>query len=131
MDTSEKLLILHYTALWLHTGILTEDVLTDQVVLFNTGEDLNTEHYRYKAFMNYIDKQSQLDNAALDNIIEILKTDGDKAMASAAAIDLLKKNYLKNDQFEKLGDFMKANFFWTLKHIDSIQLSRNASAAEK
>jgi len=122
--TLTNLAKLGYSQTWLDSGILTEADLAKQIAELATGEDPNTEHYRYKVFCAFIDKIDNLDNKLLQQILKILKSDNDQAMSSSATIHLLKKHYLTNNQFDIIALHLQTLGDWTEKHIDKIKNSR-------
>ena len=122
--TSKSLSLLNYSNLWLETGILTEFSLAKQVEELKSGDDDNTEHYRYKSFKYFIDKQIIIDDPLLIQIIELLKIDSDKSMAGSAALELLKKTYLTNEQFIRLASFLQTFGDWTTKYVEKEKMLR-------
>jgi len=77
IDTAihNRLTMLGYTQDWLSSGILTEDILTVQYKRLCLGEDNNSEHYRYAAFMDYIESKMFFDDSALQFVLQLLKDD--------------------------------------------------------
>ena len=113
---------LDYSQKWLDCGLLTESMLTEQIKELDSGDDDNTEHYRYRTLTNYLNFQSSFDDPTLRNIIELLRNDPDKSMASSATILLLKSKGLTNEQFDTVADFLITSFgHWTKKYIDMAQ----------
>ena len=116
--TNKNLSLLNYSSLWLEAGLLTESTLAKQVEDLKSGDDDNTEHYRYKSFKYFIDRQITIDDSLLKQIIELLKLDLDKSMAGSATLDLLKKKYLTNEQFIRVASFLQTFGDWTTKYIE-------------
>lgn len=108
--TENDLRLLEYNPLWLEYGVLTFDLLQTQVKEFNTGEDDNTEHYRYAAFKNYLQTQSFLSDDILSKLFDIIKIDPDITMANSMALDLLKTKTLKEPHFKMVSDRLKELF---------------------
>jgi hypothetical protein len=53
-ELTNKLAKIGYTKLWLDYGVLTLDYLIAQEQVFDNSEDKNTEHYRYRTFIDYL-----------------------------------------------------------------------------
>jgi Ca2+-binding EF-hand superfamily protein len=97
-----KLLILGYSKLWLEFGFLTEQELENQLEIFETSDDKNTEHYRYGAFRSFLSSRKTLTDDEIEKYINLAKIDEDKMMASSALVDVLKAKILTDFQFEKI-----------------------------
>ena len=61
----DKLLRLNYSQYWLESGVLTENMLTEQIRELDSGQDDNTEHYRYRTLSNYFKSQTSFDTERL------------------------------------------------------------------
>lgn len=120
VDTTiqNKLLRLGYSQLWLDSGILTIDNLEKQIKELNLGEDENTEHYRYRTFINYFHQQASFENNTLNQVIHLLQTDCDKTMAGSATVDLLRKSSLTDEQFDTVAEFLETFGDWAAKQVD-------------
>jgi hypothetical protein len=106
----ENLQLLKYDQLWLDYNVLTLDLLQTQVNEFKNGKDVNTEHYRYTTFKNYLQIQTSLSEELISKLFDIIKIDSDISMASAMAIDILKTKTLTESQFNMVADFLKYSF---------------------
>jgi len=121
----DKLLRLNYSQYWLESGVLTENMLTEQIRELDSGQDDNTEHYRYRTLSNYFKSQTSFDSNTLQHILQLIKSDNDKNMASSATILLLKNKVLTDEQFDMVANFLKTTFGeWTTKHIDKARNNR-------
>lgn len=92
---------LGYTRLWLNYEILTTDELAAQYMQFRSGEDTNTEHYRYSTLKQYLTTKQMLTDDELDAYLGLVTAEQDRAMAAAAAVDLIKLPKLTTSQFEQ------------------------------
>ena len=116
-DLISKLSLLGYTPAWLDSGILTLAQLEGQIQYYNSGEDDNLEHYRYKTLHHYINSHPHLSDQDLRQVLNFIQSEPDKAMAASVAIFLLKKAYLTETQFEKVCGLLRQYGEWTEKEI--------------
>lgn len=119
-----NLALLNYTPEWLDCGLLTEELLKEQVEEFKTGDDTNTEHYRYRLLHNYLKLNEAVEDEKLDHILHILKYDDDKAMASSVIIQLLNKQLLTDGQFKKVKDLLLTFGEHMAKYVDKAEKKR-------
>lgn len=126
VDTTiqDKLLRLGYSRLWLDSGVLTNDQLEKQIEELDTGEDDNTEHYRYRAFTDYFNAQASFDDNALQQVLQLLQNDEDTTMAGAATANLLEKSGLTDEQFDTVAGFLQTFGNWTAKRVDRARRQR-------
>ena len=127
VDTTihNMLIRLGYSQDWLNSGILTENILTEQYKQLCLGEDDNNEHYRYRTFADYFKSQAFFDNNTLRHILQLLQNDADIIMACSATILLLKNKALTGPQFDTIADFLKETFGeMTIKYIDKVKKDR-------
>ncbi len=127
VDTTiqDKLSRLNYSQHWLDSGVLTENILTEQIRELYLGEDDNTEHYCYRTIYNYFQSQSSFDSNILRHTLRLLESDADKSMAGSATILLLKSNVLTDEQFDAVAHFLIKVFSdWTTKYIDKAQTDK-------
>ncbi len=101
-ELSRQLRMLHYSDDWLEYGFLETALLHEQIAFYQSGQDSNTEHYRYAAFRHVLASRSRLNDPELTHYIRLAQQDGDKAMAQSALYELLLWPGLKADQFEAL-----------------------------
>ncbi len=123
-ELSKYLSMLGYTTKWEEHGLLTRELLLDQISAFHKSEDKHTEHYRYAAFRNYLAAKETLTNPEFDNYIEIALADQDRVMAGAALIDLFTKTHVSDDQFDKLIAHLKELGDWTKNTVTRQSLLR-------
>lgn len=112
-ELNEHLSIIGYSAKWLEYGLLTQDLLSNQIHTFQNTEDKSSEHYRYTAFRNYLAAKDSLTDKEFANYSELALSDQDRVMGGAALIDLFTKNCLSDNQFDKLIAHMKDLGEWT------------------
>jgi len=75
--------LLQFSHEWFTLGIVTESQLEALGREYETGEDPNTEHYRYGAFMEYLREHRPLSPAMAEALYELGARDPDHAMGSA------------------------------------------------
>ena len=99
---------LKFTREWLELGIVPDDVLTSLEALWLTGDDLNTEHYRWKAFVDFMEQHSVLEHDVLRRLYRLGQTDDDSSMGGAMIVEVLNRNecpkdliYLASESTEK------------------------------
>jgi hypothetical protein len=116
-DLSQKLSLLGYTPEWLETGVLSIAQLDEQILFYNTGEDPNLEHYRYKTLHSYIKSRTQFTDKDLNRVLGLAQQEPDKAMAGSIAIFLLKREGLTEAQFNSVCRMLTQFGEWTEKEI--------------
>lgn len=129
VDLAAKLSLLDYSRDWIETGILTEAVLNTQIQEFETGEDTNKEHYRYRTLTTYLKTHNTLSDTQVEQIIELLRNDQDEAMASSVLTGILKMQNLTDKQFEIVQAALSTFGSWTEKHIEKQQAIRKKANA--
>jgi len=93
---------LKYAKKWLEYGFINESELAIQIEEFEKGEDLNTEHYRYKSFLNILQKKLIFTDEEIDNFIELVELDDDQGMAGTALCKMYLCSKLTNLQLTKV-----------------------------
>lgn len=66
-----------FTPGWFELGIVTAPVLAGLQAVWDRGEDDNTEHYRYRAFMEFLATQHPLAPELVVALWELAETDTD------------------------------------------------------
>jgi hypothetical protein len=100
MDEAD-LELLGYSSKWVEYGLLTPEFLEEQVTRFHTGEDRNTEHYRYAAFKQ-LQRRETFSDLELEQYVELASADPDPGMGTAALVDLVHHPGLTETQWEVL-----------------------------
>ena len=101
-EWTEKLSLLGYDSKWITYGVLTQEMLENQISTFLNEEDNNTEHYRYRTFMAFLASKQALSQIELEHFIELICLDEDRTMAGSVMIDLLSKDFLTTEQYQKV-----------------------------
>ena len=113
----EKLTLLGYSTEWVQAGLLTEAQLNEQVLFYHSGEDPNLEHYHYKTFISYIDRLTSISNEKLTQILQLIHLESEESMAGSVLVSLLKKDYLSEEQFNKVSIVLGKYGEWTEKQF--------------
>jgi len=74
--------VLGYDVKWLEYGFIDAEILRQQMAIFDTGEDRSTEHYRYAAFCQVLDRDEMTD-VDLDRYLGLVDNESDSAMAAS------------------------------------------------
>ena len=116
---------LKYDQRWFEYGILTKEEYAKQIELFNLGRDTNTEHYRYKSFVKYIDSKEVFIDKEIFNLTELIQMDEDINMSGSVMKHLIESDKLSvlqyltiKQEFLKYGD-------WAKRKIDEIENPNN------
>lgn len=112
---------LKYDPKWLEFGFLTDDELKSQREEFDKGRDLNTEHYRYKKFIDVINKKSKFSDREINCFLELVELDEDQVMSSSALADLIKSKKLTNYQYLKVKHVFLSYGDWANKVVERIE----------
>lgn len=91
--------ILSYNRKWIEYEFLSHEMLEQQMAEFNCGEDSNPEHFRYRAFMSFLESHSEFTDQQIHNFIELVELDSDPGMASSALSDLIQSGKLNPSQY--------------------------------
>ena len=91
--------LLGYSSKWVEYGLLTPELLDQQVRYYQTGKDTNTEHYRYAAFKE-IQRRRTFSDLEFERYVDLAASDPDPAMGRAALIDLIYHRGLIEAQWE-------------------------------
>jgi hypothetical protein len=81
-EIAQGLQTLSYGRRWVDYGFLDPEELRQQMLIFGTGEDRETGHYRYAAFCRVLERES-LSNEEIDRYLELVVEDPDPSMADS------------------------------------------------
>jgi hypothetical protein len=79
-----------FTAQWFALGIVSEALIDQMRVEWNTGDDFNPEHYRNRAFQEFLDARRPLEPDLAVALYELGAADRDLAMGGAMMADILR-----------------------------------------
>src|SRR3954469_11276101 len=75
--------LLQFSDPWLRLGLLSEDELCALGREYETSEDKNTEHYRYKVFSDYLALHKPLSSEMAEALYELGAEDPDQTMGQS------------------------------------------------
>jgi hypothetical protein len=81
--------ILKFSQAWIDLGIITPAKLRQLETVWATGEDLNTEHYRWGAFHDFIKSKALLNEETANALYKLGENDPDVAMGGAMMAHVL------------------------------------------
>jgi hypothetical protein len=82
--------ILEFSQEWIDLGIITPAKLKQLETLWTTREDVNTEHYRWGAFLDFIKSKVLLDAETANALYELGENDPDAAMGGSIMAHVLR-----------------------------------------
>lgn len=97
-ETPATLARLGYDSKWWKYGFLDEQQLRSQLARLDAGDDSNTEHYRYAAFLQILGTRTALDDLTLARFVELAGLDRDRVMATSVLIQLARWPGLTEEQ---------------------------------
>ena len=115
---------LGYTEKWIDYGLLTEEILSDQLSKFQNDEDQNTEHYRYGTFKHWLSLKNQFTELEIVQFIELALEDSDQLMSGSAVKDLFTHPKISDDQFNLIKTELSKFGDWTVKLIQREELKK-------
>lgn len=115
---------LGYTDKWIKYGLLNKTILKTQFEKFQKGDDKNTEHYRYEAFLSWLREKESLTDQEIKNYLELALEDSDKSMAGSAAKELFTSPKIIGSQFDFIKKQLPKFGSWTNKLIKREELKR-------
>lgn len=99
---SSLLAELCYAPQWREYGFLSDDFLHEQVAEYRRGEDTHTEHYRWRAFLAFLDAHDSLTDTQLRQYVELALLDD--VLTANAIIQLTAWGNLTDEQLADLQD---------------------------
>ena len=80
---------LQFSQQWIDLGIITPEKLKQIEAKWVTGEDTNTEHYRWGAFLDFIKSKEILDEDTAKALYDFGANDPDIAMGGSIMAEIL------------------------------------------
>lgn len=80
---------LGFTEEWLRLGIVTPAQIAEAIQTFEQSDDKHSEHYRYKAFRDFLNRHRPLPPDLAIQLFELGDKDPDYSMGGAVMADIL------------------------------------------
>ncbi len=122
---------LKYSKEWLEYEILQTEQLTSQNLAFDTGEDKNTEHFRYKSFLNWIDNNIDFTDTQIQQFLHLVEIDDDQAMTSSAVCNLYTSTKLSKPQKEVVKKKLISFGAWAVRFVEKHEAKFKEAFNEK
>ncbi len=126
MDLSK----LGYSSKWLKYGLLTKEKLDKQLEDFAKADVLNTEHYRYHSFNEWLNSKSKLSDEEVAAYLELAKEDEEPIMAGNALGILFSSTILSRKQFDYIKSRLPEFGTWTKKLILRVTLQKRVESED-
>ncbi len=114
IDINIMLRSLGYSAQRMELNLLSLNELREQFIRLSSSDDKNTEHYRYRHFLNKIDELLST-NADLNDLLNLLSRETDRLMAWAT----LKKLLYKTEDYPEQFELIKSHPIFKLLEFDN------------
>ena len=80
---------LGFTRDWIDLGIITPDKLSEIEIEWAKGDDPNTEHFRWRAFRDFLSSRESFTDHELIKLYELGASDQDPIMGGSMMVDIL------------------------------------------
>lgn len=91
---------LEFSQEWVDLGIITPAKLDQLEAEWATGEDKNTEHYRWSAFLDFVKSKELLDEETAKALYSLGANDPDGAMGGSIMAHILRREDCPKDLLE-------------------------------
>jgi hypothetical protein len=92
---------LKFNQAWIDLGIITPASLEQLEAAWATGEDQNTEHYRWGAFLDFIKSKESVDEKTAKALYDLGANDPDIAMGGSIMANILHRKDCPRDLLEQ------------------------------
>jgi len=92
---------LGFTPEWIDLGVVTEEQIAEAVAAFEQSDDKNPEHYRYKAFRDYLAAHRPLPDEMAAALYDLGDRDPDYSMGGAMMGDIVRLKECPIEVLEK------------------------------
>jgi hypothetical protein len=100
VDSMDMLRVLKLNQKWLDLGIVTPDKLNQLEREWIASQDKNAEHYRWRAFLDFIEANEFLEEGMLKAIYDLGRNDPDISMGSSIMAKILHRKDCPQDLLE-------------------------------
>lgn len=99
--------MLGYTQSWLDPGVVDDAYLRKQCEKFQTSDDQNPEHYRWAAFLRFLDRRGSVSQEEIDGILSLTDEGPDGVdLRSHRIIESLASGILTDRQLDTFGPLL-------------------------
>ena len=91
MDPMTLFRDLEFSQEWIDLGIITPAKLSHIEAEWAASDDRNTEHYRWRAFLDFIKSKGSLDAVTARRLYNLGASDPDSAMGGSIMADILRR----------------------------------------
>jgi hypothetical protein len=88
---------LEFSQEWIDLGIITPAKLNQLVGEWTSSDDRNTEHYRWRAFLDFVQSQDSLDEITARRLYNLGATDPDLSMGGSIMAHILRRKDCPED----------------------------------
>ena len=100
MESMDIFRELEFSQEWIDLGIITPAKLKQLESEWATGEDTNPEHYRWRAFLDFIESKVVLDENSARALYNLGANDRDGAMGGSIMANILRRKDCPKDLLE-------------------------------
>ena len=119
MDAQEVIKRLQFSDRWLDLGVVTESQLEQFGKALAAGDDTNPEHYRWRAFTQFIASQQTLDDETAKALYKLGESDPDFTMGGSMMAVILQRE-------DCPSDLLEAALFSARAHLRKMAETRKA-----
>src|SRR5947207_15528892 len=88
---------LEFSQEWIDLGIINPAKLNQLVGEWTSSDDRNTEHYRWRAFLDFVQSQNSLDEITARRLYNLGATDPDVSIGGAIMAHILRRKDCPQD----------------------------------
>lgn len=89
-EIDEFATMIGFTPPWFRLGVVNESLIARQRAEWGKGEDTNPEHYRYRAFREFLASQQQLTPDLAKALFDLGANDPDPTMGGSIMADIVR-----------------------------------------
>lgn len=104
---------LEFSQDWIELGIITPTKLKQLEAEWVTGEDTNPEHYRWRAFLDFMASKVSLDENTARALYNLGANDPDVAMGGSIMANVLRRKDCPKDLLESAAK-SEEKFLWKI-----------------
>src|SRR5580765_4803544 len=101
MDTLREL---QFTQEWVDLGIVTQQKLSELESEWRSSDDRNTEHYRWRAFLDFSQSKSFLGEDVLRRLYQLGANDLDTTMGGSIMAHILRRHDCPEDLLQRAAE---------------------------